>query len=93
MIASVAGEIEGGALTDRRPFRRPHDSGRIYLAEALSYRLRGRPAARSVTLFAARGGSWCSVSSIAFSAASRSPTRGNLPQGVCPRQAASAPDT
>ncbi|MGB8526814.1 MAG: YifB family Mg chelatase-like AAA ATPase, partial [Rhodoplanes sp.] len=24
MIASVAGEIEGGALTDRRPFRSPH---------------------------------------------------------------------
>src|SRR4029077_19722207 len=24
MIASVAGEIEGGALTDRRPFRAPH---------------------------------------------------------------------
>jgi magnesium chelatase family protein len=26
MIASVAGEIEGGALTSRRPFRSPHDS-------------------------------------------------------------------
>ena len=26
MIASVAGEIEGGALTDRRPFRSPHHS-------------------------------------------------------------------
>src|SRR2546423_5362223 len=26
MIASVAGEIEGGALTDRRPFRAPHHS-------------------------------------------------------------------
>src|SRR3954453_22333985 len=26
MIASVAGEIEGGALTDRRPFRPPHHS-------------------------------------------------------------------
>jgi predicted ATPase with chaperone activity len=24
MIASVAGEIVGGALTDRRPFRSPH---------------------------------------------------------------------
>jgi magnesium chelatase family protein len=27
MIASVAGEIEGGALTARRPFRSPHHSG------------------------------------------------------------------
>ncbi|HSJ39783.1 MAG TPA: ATP-binding protein, partial [Xanthobacteraceae bacterium] len=26
MIASVAGEIEGGALTNRRPFRSPHQS-------------------------------------------------------------------
>ena len=26
MIASVAGEIEGGALTSQRPFRRPHHS-------------------------------------------------------------------
>ena len=26
MIASVAGEIDGGALTDRRPFRAPHHS-------------------------------------------------------------------
>src|ERR1700742_5272663 len=26
MIASVAGEIENGALTDRRPFRSPHHS-------------------------------------------------------------------
>src|SRR5262245_51234930 len=26
MIASVAGEIEGGALTNRRPFREPHHS-------------------------------------------------------------------
>src|ERR1700731_266206 len=26
MIASVAGEIEGGALTARRPFRAPHQS-------------------------------------------------------------------
>src|SRR6185312_523145 len=26
MIASVAGEIQGGALTDRRPFRAPHHS-------------------------------------------------------------------
>src|SRR5207302_2123572 len=26
MVASVAGEIEGGALTDRRPFRAPHHS-------------------------------------------------------------------
>src|SRR6202140_1974974 len=26
MIASVAGEIEGGALTARRPFRSPHHS-------------------------------------------------------------------
>ena len=24
MVASVAGEIEGGALTNRRPFRAPH---------------------------------------------------------------------
>src|SRR5258705_60899 len=28
MIASVAGEIEGGALTARRPFRAPHHSAR-----------------------------------------------------------------
>src|SRR4051795_8326883 len=27
MIASVAGEIEGGALTNKRPFRSPHHSG------------------------------------------------------------------
>ena len=26
MIASVAGEIQGGALTARRPFRSPHHS-------------------------------------------------------------------
>ena len=26
MIASVAGEIEGGTLTNRRPFRSPHHS-------------------------------------------------------------------
>jgi magnesium chelatase family protein len=26
MVASVAGEIEGGALTNRRPFRAPHHS-------------------------------------------------------------------
>src|SRR6476620_7838629 len=26
MIASVAGEIEGGALTNKRPFRAPHHS-------------------------------------------------------------------
>ncbi len=26
MVASVAGELEGGALTDRRPFRAPHHS-------------------------------------------------------------------
>jgi magnesium chelatase family protein len=26
MIASVAGEIEGGALTNRRPYRSPHHS-------------------------------------------------------------------
>src|ERR1700709_1469354 len=26
MVASVAGEIEGGALTNRRPFRSPHHS-------------------------------------------------------------------
>src|SRR5262249_12658529 len=26
MIASVAGEIEGGSLTNRRPFRAPHHS-------------------------------------------------------------------
>jgi magnesium chelatase family protein len=26
MVASIAGEIEGGALTNRRPFRAPHHS-------------------------------------------------------------------
>src|SRR3981189_710039 len=26
MVASVAGELEGGALTNRRPFRSPHHS-------------------------------------------------------------------
>ena len=40
MIASVAGEIQGGALTNRRPFRSPHHSasmpaaGRRWLAGA-----------------------------------------------------------
>ena len=29
MIASVAGEIEGGALTNRRPFRAPHHSASL----------------------------------------------------------------
>src|SRR6188508_2515305 len=41
MIASVAGEIEGGALTDRRPFRAPHHSASM--AALVGGGLRARP--------------------------------------------------
>ena len=41
MIASVAGEIEGGALTDRRPFRSPHHSASM--AALVGGGLRARP--------------------------------------------------
>ncbi len=41
MIASVAGEIEGGALTSRRPFRAPHHSASM--AALTGGGLRARP--------------------------------------------------
>jgi magnesium chelatase family protein len=41
MIASVAGEIEGGALTNRRPFRAPHHSASM--AALVGGGLRARP--------------------------------------------------
>jgi magnesium chelatase family protein len=41
MIASVADEIEGGALTDRRPFRSPHHSASM--AALVGGGLRARP--------------------------------------------------
>jgi len=41
MIASVAGEIEGGALTNRRPFRSPHHSASM--AALVGGGLRARP--------------------------------------------------
>jgi magnesium chelatase family protein len=41
MIASVAGEIEGGALTNRRPFRAPHHSASM--AALTGGGLRARP--------------------------------------------------
>ena len=41
MIASVAGEIEGGALTNRRPFRSPHHSA--CMAALVGGGLRARP--------------------------------------------------
>ncbi len=41
MIASVAGEIEGGALTNRRPFRAPHHSASM--AALVGGGLRVRP--------------------------------------------------
>ncbi|MFL6796452.1 MAG: YifB family Mg chelatase-like AAA ATPase [Xanthobacteraceae bacterium] len=41
MIASVAGEIEGGALTDVRPFRAPHHSATM--AALVGGGARGRP--------------------------------------------------
>ncbi|RAI31861.1 YifB family Mg chelatase-like AAA ATPase [Rhodoplanes serenus] len=41
MIASVAGAIEGGALTDRRPFRSPHHSASM--AALVGGGLRARP--------------------------------------------------
>jgi magnesium chelatase family protein len=41
MIASVAGEIEGGALTNRRPFRAPHHSASM--AALVGGGLRAKP--------------------------------------------------
>ena len=41
MIASVAGELEGGALTNRRPFRAPHHSASM--AALVGGGLRARP--------------------------------------------------
>lgn len=41
MIASIAGEIEGGALTNRRPFRAPHHSASM--AALTGGGLRARP--------------------------------------------------
>jgi magnesium chelatase family protein len=41
MIASVAGAIEGGALTNKRPFRNPHHSASM--AAMVGGGLRGRP--------------------------------------------------
>ncbi|MGC1464239.1 MAG: YifB family Mg chelatase-like AAA ATPase, partial [Pseudolabrys sp.] len=41
MIASVAGEIEGGALTNKRPFRSPHHSASM--AALVGGGLRARP--------------------------------------------------
>ena len=41
MIASVAGEIEGGALTNKRPFRAPHHSASM--AALVGGGLRARP--------------------------------------------------
>jgi magnesium chelatase family protein len=41
MIASVAGQIEGGALTNRRPFRAPHHSASM--AAMVGGGLRARP--------------------------------------------------
>ena len=34
MIASIAGEIDGGALTNRRPFRSPHHSASMQIGRA-----------------------------------------------------------
>ena len=54
MIASVAGEIDGGALTNRRPFRAPHHSrqhagaGRRRFARAAGRNL-ARASRRSVS--------------------------------------------
>jgi magnesium chelatase family protein len=41
MIASIAGEIDGGALTDQRPFRSPHHSASM--AAMVGGGLRARP--------------------------------------------------
>jgi len=46
MIASVAGAIEGGALTDRRPFRAPHHSASM--AALVGGGLRARPGEASL---------------------------------------------
>ncbi len=45
MIASVAGEIEGGAHTNRRPFRAPHHSASMPAPDC------ARGATRSAILF------------------------------------------
>jgi magnesium chelatase family protein len=44
MIASVAGTIEGGALTAQRPFRHPHHSASMAAGRGLA-----RPSRRSVS--------------------------------------------
>ncbi|MDA4633195.1 ATP-binding protein, partial [Escherichia coli] len=41
MIASVAGELPGGRLTDRRPFRAPHHSASM--AAMVGGGIRARP--------------------------------------------------
>ncbi len=53
MVASVAGEIKGGALTNRRPFRAPHHSASM---PALGRWRFARPARRN---FAARITAYC----------------------------------
>src|SRR6516162_9328354 len=47
MIASVAGEIEGGALTNRRPFRAPHHSASMPALVGGGLRAAGRNLARA----------------------------------------------
>jgi len=47
MIASVAGEIEGGALTNRRPFRSPHHSAACRRWSAAACARAGRSVARA----------------------------------------------
>ena len=46
MIASVAGEIKGGALTNKRPFRAPHHSASM--AALVGGGLRARPGEASL---------------------------------------------
>src|SRR4029434_529498 len=48
MIASVAGELNGGALTSRRPFRSPHHSASM--AAATRRRVRAKRRVRSTGL-------------------------------------------